>query len=146
MGHQVSDCPSRQRGEKAEQRPDGTHYRGWDTPKKVQNKSSSPAPQSFNAFSFNVEARPKNAGWLVDSGCNKHLTPFKDDLFDLKDSNIECTFGNNEVLKAEGTGEVEIEGESEKGDKVKLILNNVLYVPGLPQRLLSTGQLRRRVH
>ncbi len=61
----------------------------------------------------------------------------------MKDSNIECTFGNNEVLKAEGTGQVEIEGESEKGDKVKLILNNVLYVPGLPQRLLSTGQLRK---
>ncbi len=35
---------------------------------------------------------------------------------------------------------VENEG---KGGHSKIILSNILYVPGLPQRMLSTGQLRR---
>ncbi len=97
----------------------------------------------FRHFPFNVEEKPKVAEWVVDSGCNKHLTPFKGDLAGLKESTIECTFGNNEVRKAKGTGDVTVEGHSDRGEKVKIILHDVLYVPGLPQRLLSTGQLRR---
>ncbi len=143
MGHRISDCPSRKKGLKAKQRPDGTYFQLRDKFNGGENGHISPAPQSFQAFSFNIEAKSKTAEWLVDSGCNKHLTPFKDDLADLRESNMECTFGNNEVLKAEGTGHVKVEGYSDVGDKVKLILHDVLYVPGLPQRLLSTGQLRR---
>ncbi len=49
-----------------------------------------------------------------------------------------CTFGNKEELSAECCGEVEIETMTKKGDKVKITLNDVLYIPGLPQRMFST--------
>ncbi len=46
-------------------------------------------------------------------------------------------------LRAECCGETQIETVSESGDKVKIILNDVRYVPGLPQRMFSTGKLCR---
>eukprot|EP01084_Bolivina_argentea_P010286 19150_1 len=142
IGHRVTDCPSRKKGKEAKQRPDGTYF----SPKKANRgeyKPNSPAPESFQAFSFNVGVKPEKTDWLVDTGCNKHLTPFREDIGGLKDSKITCTFGNNEVLKAEGIGYVEMEAQTDKQENVKLILSDVLYVPGLPQRMLSTGQLRR---
>ncbi len=142
IGHRVTDYPSRKKGKEAKQRPGGTYF----SPKKANRgeyKPNSPAPESFQAFSFNVEVKPEKADWLVDSGCNKHLTPYREDIGGLKESKITCTFGNNEVLKAEGMGYVEMEAQTDKQENVKLILNDVLYVPGLPQRMLSTGQLRR---
>ncbi len=142
-GHRVSDCPSRKKGIKAKQRPDGNFFKPKGGHNGGGSSDSSPPPQSFQSFCFNIEAKPKVTEWLVDSGCKKHLTPYKDDLAGLKESNIECTFGNNELLKAEGTGDVTVEGYTNKGEKVKIILNNVLYVPGLSQRMLSTGQLRK---
>ncbi len=69
------------------------------------------------------------------------MTPNKRELTDLRPSNVECTFGNNEKLKAVGCGRAQVETTSEKGDKVKILLNDVLYVPGLPQKMLSTGKL-----
>ncbi len=103
MGHRVADCPSRKKGIKAKQRPDGTFFK----PKDGHNGGdSSPPPQSFQSFCFNVEANPKVAEWLVDSGCNRHMTPYVHDLERFKDSDITCTFGNNGALKAEGVGDV----------------------------------------
>ncbi len=143
MGHGVANCLSRKRGQKAKQRPDGTYFKNVSKADKGDYKSNSPTPQSFQAFSFNVEAKPGGSEWLIDSGCNKHMTPYKEDLRELEDSKIVCTFGNNEVLRAEGIGCVEVDTETEKQERVKIILTDVLYVPGLPQRMLSTGQLRR---
>ncbi len=62
------------------------------------------------------------------------MTPNKRELTDLRPSNVECTFGNNEKLKAVGCGRAQVETTSEKGDKVKILLNDVLYIPGLPRK------------
>ncbi len=121
-GHRVIDCPSRKKGQGARQRLDGTYFSQKKKANWGEYKPNSPAPKSFQAFSFNVEAKSEKADWLVDSGCNKHLTPYREDLGGLKDSKIACTFGNNEVLKAEGVGYVEMEAETDKQEKVKLIL------------------------
>ncbi len=143
MGHRVADCPSRKKGTKAKQRPDGTSFKPKGGHNGGGSGDNSPPSQSFQSFCFVTEAKGADGGWLVDSGCNRHMTPNREDLTNLQPSNIECTFGNNEKLKAEGTGDVTVEGYTNKGEKVKIILNNVLYVPGLPQRMLSTGQLRK---
>ncbi len=72
------------------------------------------------------------------------MIPFKEGLDGLKNSEIVCTFGNNSSLNAESSGSTSIVVEDEsKSNNVKIILSDILYVPGLPQRILSTGQLRR---
>ncbi len=55
-------------------RPDGTYYKNSSKADKGEYKPNSPTPQSFQAFSFNVEAKSGNVEWLVDSGCNKHMS------------------------------------------------------------------------
>ncbi len=71
------------------------------------------------------------------------MTPVKGDLSNLQPSNIECTFGNKEKLSAECRGEAQLETTSKGGSKVKITLCDVLYVPGLPQRMFSTAKLCR---
>ncbi len=80
--------------------------------------------------------------WLVDSGCNRHMTPNRGDLnfTNLQSSNVECTFGNKDKLRAECYGQAQVDVISDTGNKVKIILDNVLYVPGLPQKMLKCFQ------
>ncbi len=141
MGHRVANCPSRKGGQQARQRSDGTYFKGNGKGGVRDKKSTLQTPQAFQPFCFNVEAKNGNGEWRVDSGCNRHMTPNKRELTDLRPSNVECTFGNNEKLKAVGCGRAQVETTSEKGDKVKILLNDVLYIPGLPQKMLSTGKL-----
>ncbi len=61
----------------------------------------------------------------------------------MRPSNVECTFGNKEKLSAERSGEAAVEAISKNGDKVNIILSDVLYVPGLPQRMFSTEKMCR---
>ncbi len=135
FGHVVQDCPSRKRGEDPKLRPDGSKYKG-------QFEKGKPNPKSFQSFCFVSQAGQRPGGpWLIDSGCNKHMTPVKQDLSNCRPSNIVCTFGNKEELRAECCGEAEIETMTKKGDKVKIMLNDVLYIHGLPQRMFSTEKL-----
>ncbi len=86
--------------------------------------------------------------WLIDSGCNKHISPFRKDFRNVRETDITCTFGNKGQIKAEGIGEVEINilGKRKNDPKLQIsrvTLKNVLYVPELSTRLLSSGCLRR---
>ncbi len=130
-GHRITDCQRRQRGEKVKQRPDGTYYKGRSWTSKDQGKSNPTEPQSFQSFSFNVEASSGESEWLVDSGCNKHLTPFKEDLEGIKDSNITCTFRNKMRPRAE------------RGILVGHDMGAAAYVVHLPRlkRVVTRGQL-----
>ncbi len=122
--------------------------------------------ESFMTASFCLEAMKDNAVatysthnhqdineigagmWLIDSGCNKHISPFRKDFKNVRETDITCTFGNKGQIKAEGIGEVEINilGMRKNDPKLhisRVTLKNVLYVPDLSIRLLSSGCLRR---
>ncbi len=86
--------------------------------------------------------------WLIDSGCNRHISPFREDFKSMRGTDVTCTFGNNGKLKAEGIGEVEISviKKSIRDDQpeiCRLILKDVLYIPELQTRLISSGRLRK---
>ncbi|CAJ2628037.1 unnamed protein product [Trifolium pratense] len=83
----------------------------------------------------------KNEEWFLDSGCSNHMTPHREWLtnFDAsKRSSIKLADGRK--LAAEGIGNIVI--KSKKGGKV--IISEVLYVPGMNCNLLSLGQLVQR--
>ncbi len=139
-GHHIADCRSKVNGEPSRIRPDGSRFE--DLCKREPQETVSFATQCFTAQT------PRNGGekqqsWLVDSGCNRHMTPFKDDFKDLKVDNTPCRFGNNRTSKAEGKGCVVVNCEEEDGGKENIMLNNVLYMPLLPYRILSTPCLRK---
>ncbi|CAJ2662467.1 unnamed protein product [Trifolium pratense] len=83
----------------------------------------------------------KNEEWFLDSGCSNHMTPHREWLtnFDAsKRSSIKLADGRK--LAAEGIGNIVI--KSKNGGKV--IISEVLYVPGMNCNLLSLGQLVQR--
>ncbi|POM67185.1 Integrase catalytic core protein [Phytophthora palmivora] len=82
------------------------------------------------------------SGWLIDSGATSHMTPFREDLFDLEGtvSSIEVTIADGKKLRVAGQGTVRL--TSLNGKHIKMM--EVLYIPGLDRRLLSVGKLAER--
>ncbi|CAN0470183.1 unnamed protein product, partial [Discosporangium mesarthrocarpum] len=81
---------------------------------------------------------------LCDSGANVHLTPRLEDLTSPRTVNRTCTFGNKGKLEAKAVGEMALEVTDDKAKTTSLMLQGVLWVPGLPCRLLSKGCVRRK--
>jgi hypothetical protein len=84
-----------------------------------------------------VEEQPKDL-WLLDSGCNNHMTGNKD-LLSCIDSSLsfDITLGNDYLVKVQGKGTVPILTKQ----NVKKDINNVYHVPDLKHNLLSVGKL-----
>ncbi len=98
FGHMVQKCPSREKGEDPKPRPDGSLYKG-------RFPKGGEGTKSFQSFCFVSEANRLPGGpWLVDSGCNRYMTPVKGDLSNMQPSNIEYTLGNKEKLSAKCSG------------------------------------------
>jgi hypothetical protein len=76
--------------------------------------------------------------WFVDSGANRHLTPYKSLLSNLREEETPTTitFGNNTTVRAAGVGDV-IFWTRQEGQWNRLKLNNVLYVPEAAFNLFS---------
>ena len=78
-----------------------------------------------------------NSSWLIDSGCTNHMTTDLSLFKDLDKSYMsKVRTGNEEYVKVEGKGVIEVETMS--GTKT---LKNMLYVPKINQNLVSVGQL-----
>ncbi|CAM9581103.1 unnamed protein product [Sphacelaria rigidula] len=81
---------------------------------------------------------------LCDSGANVHMTPWKQDPSNTRTIDRSCTFGNKGQLQALTLGEIPLHVNARgKVASAKATLKDVLWVPGLPCRLLSTGTIRR---
>jgi hypothetical protein len=76
--------------------------------------------------------------WYLDSGCSNHMTGNKEWLTNLdtsKKTNVKLA--DSRSLASKGIGNVLIRRSGGK----KVVIENVLYVPGMSCNLLSIGQL-----
>ena len=80
--------------------------------------------------------------WLIDSGCSNHMTPFKDDLImDIERSRALVQVANGTVVKAPLNGTALFRfTDIETHQYTDILVENVLYVPGLSRRLFSVTQ------
>ncbi|XP_017420409.2 uncharacterized protein LOC108330436 [Vigna angularis] len=84
------------------------------------------------------EKQPESTIWYLDSGCSTHMTGRKDWFVRMQGVEHEkIRFADNNNLEAEGSSRVVLRGE----DGREVIIEKVLYVPGLKTNLLSLGQL-----
>ena len=70
--------------------------------------------------------------WMLDSGCNVHVTPKKSDFVSYHDfltPGYTKTTGQSQLIEIKGYGTVYVEHVLDNGDKRTLILQEVLYVP-----------------
>ncbi|CAI5480757.1 unnamed protein product [Closterium sp. Yama58-4] len=96
------------------------------------------ASEDFQAVAAAVQANP--AVVLLDSGCSHHLMGTKDAFVDLGPSgDVKHVRGFNGALQdVQGRDIVALQGEARK----KVLIPDVLYVPGVRANLLSAGQLK----
>ncbi len=75
-------------------------------------------------------------GFIIDSGCTRHMSPFATDFINLKalPANDVTIRGVAGEISASGVGEIFIAVSTATGKKVKLILRDALYAPELPAR------------
>jgi Reverse transcriptase (RNA-dependent DNA polymerase)/gag-polypeptide of LTR copia-type len=77
-------------------------------------------------------------GAILDTGCSQHASGSKDRFFNLrpaKNSDSLSGIGDKE-MRAAGVGSIRLPGPG-----TELVLNDVLYIPGIGCNLISVGQL-----
>ncbi|CAI7839791.1 unnamed protein product [Closterium sp. NIES-54] len=96
------------------------------------------ASEDFQAVAAAVQANPMAV--LLDSGCSYHLMGTKAVFVDMAPSDgVKYVRGFNGALQpVEGRGTIALQGEAGK----RVLIPDVLYVPGVHANLLSAGQLK----
>ena len=87
--------------------------------------------------------------WLIDSGTTAHMTPYLSDLDpgSFESSSNSIRVANNHRSKSIGTGTVTLTIHNYLDDAIiYLQLTNVLVVPDLHKRLISTDKLNSFGH
>ncbi|CAI7844630.1 unnamed protein product, partial [Closterium sp. NIES-54] len=96
------------------------------------------AGEDFQAVAAAVQANPLAV--LLDSGCSHHLMGTKAVFVDMAPSgSVKHVRGFNGALQpVKGRGTIALQGEAGK----RVLIPDVLYVPGVQENLLSAGQLK----
>jgi len=82
-----------------------------------------------------------DTAWYLDSGCSTHMTGRKEWFVKMNEAaNGRIKFADNRSLVAEGSGRVVLRGN----DGREVVIEEVLYVPGLKTNLISLGQLLQK--
>ena len=78
--------------------------------------------------------------WILDSGCTFHITPNRELLFDLEESDGgRVLMANNTQSEVKGIGKIQI--LNEEGHEV--ILTGVRFMPNMRRNLISYGMLEK---
>ncbi|XP_014511744.1 uncharacterized protein LOC106770448 [Vigna radiata var. radiata] len=89
-------------------------------------------------MAYDDEKQPESIVWYLDSNCSTHMTGRKDWFVRMQGvEHGKIIFADNSSLEAEGSGRVVLRGE----DGREVVIEEVLYVPGLKTNLLSPGHL-----
>jgi len=82
--------------------------------------------------------------YLPDSGATQHMTPRLADLVDaVEGQNLGVEVADGHVIKCTTTGKIKVKMLDNNGDQLEVTLTDVMYVPGLSQRLFSVSKFAR---
>ena len=103
--------------------------------------------ESITVFLYAVGVN--NARWMIDSGCNCHVTPEKLDFVfyhDFPTPRYAKTAGQSQLIEIKGHGTVYVQHVLDNGDKRTLVLSKVLYVPQASIRFFAPSALIKLGH
>jgi hypothetical protein len=76
--------------------------------------------------------------YLPDSGASDHMTPCRDDLYDVEEGQqLAIEVADGHVIRCTKTGKVDINLLDDNGNELNVVLQDCMYVPGLSRRLFS---------
>ena len=81
---------------------------------------------------------PRDREWWIDSGASQHMTPDKRGIanYCTFESPLKLNLADDSVLRFYGKGDVHL-SVSNGTENVNIVLNDVLYVPKLQNKLFS---------
>uniref|UniRef100_A0AAV1U5K8 CCHC-type domain-containing protein n=1 Tax=Peronospora matthiolae TaxID=2874970 RepID=A0AAV1U5K8_9STRA len=76
--------------------------------------------------------------WLIDSEATSHMAPHRSDLYEYKEleNGQQVSIADGKKLQVSGVGTVKLEGL----DGRRIMMVEVMHIPGLDKRLLSVGK------
>lgn len=99
----------------------------------------------LEACNFSAETPKQPLSWLVDSGCSKHMTPYKSAFKEYSRLEVPTEVNTASGAKLLGVGIGSVTVRVAVGGSIKPItITGVLYVPGLAGSLISVLQLQDR--
>ncbi|MEN9639538.1 MAG: hypothetical protein RLZZ262_1406, partial [Bacteroidota bacterium] len=106
-------------------------------PRKEKSASTTDKPENisvYNASSISSDGLGCDC-WLIDCGCNNHITNSAISLSDVRSSDVGVLLGDNSVIQSGiGIGECSINFGNTTGK-----MSNVLHVPSMSKNLLTVG-------
>ena len=133
VGHRVADCRDKKKDSGANRSNKG---QASGSGSKSGSGSGNGLSAAFSA-SFLTKGPMK---WYMDSGASKHCCPIKEWFINMKPSEATLTLADGRKLPVEGTGTVEVWTQTSNG-RIKMPMNNVLFVPGASFCLFSLTAL-----
>jgi hypothetical protein len=125
------------------------HYAGQCPNKKKKQTAASATVEEFSAkfdkeFSLVVWLSTRtthSSVWYINSGASRHMTGVCEHLTNLTQiGDLEVVLGDEQVVKAVGSGTVSFQKESLS----PMLLREVLYVIGLKKNLVSVSAIEER--
>ena len=134
QGHRERECRSKKRDE-SKGKP--------STPSTNAIVASTSSEESIpTSFYIASDANP----WMLDSGCSDHMTPFRSDFIQYESipNPRNVTLGDSKsTIQYLGIGKVKGLVEI-NGNRREIVIDNVLHVPKLRDRFISTRRLDQK--
>jgi hypothetical protein len=112
-------------------------------PRKQHTKQHNKRASAIALMAVTGAVDGDQAEWVVDTGTNRHSTPYASILHNVRATTATLEFGDKTVVPAELEGDVHL--ETLVGGQVKYLkLTNVLYVPQLSKNLFANKQADRK--
>lgn len=80
-------------------------------------------------------------GWLIDSGCTKHMTGDIGNLTNVSRRREEVCLADGKKISVRASGAVEFSGRGRNDERVDVKLKEVLYAPGLEANVISVSKM-----
>jgi len=166
MGHKASECCSRTKktnGTPNDNKPSENSKHNENKPKRdtsnikcfgcgkmghfqnrcPENEENQPKKKSSQKgadtvlMAISSWMKSDNSLWIADSGASTHITTSDIGLFDTKTVNDPVQVGDGKFVYATKVGKLTVEYTNSQGEKARIMLENVKYIPGFSSNLFS---------
>lgn len=115
---------------------------GQQTSSQKETGNKTQQSHSNKKWTFLTALHTKSTGshedWFIDSGANGHMSKRNDWMVNYRETDDNVKVANSDTIKAAGAGDVSVKLKSSGELKV---INEVSYVPGLSDNLLSVSAM-----
>jgi len=135
-GHIKPDCRKKKKDEEDKKKDEKASSNGGNKAANshVQETSITEVDDNDIAFSLYAADKPR---WMMDSGATHHITPHRSDFIDYTPIKGTVRLGDKSTTDQTGVGTVVFRSPQDH----KISLSNVLHVPSVRTRFLSTGAI-----